>query len=291
MRFPVPKHPNLVNLSIFETISEIPRSLDTWAPYIIGSSFIGCFVIYGLLHLVLGTCHGAYRKLSTIKKVEYLTRVVSTLHAAIVFSLALHVMIADGSMWADPVFDRHRDVHSVHLMMSIAVGYFAADLCMILYFWLEPVVPMILHHSLAGFGFLGGLGMCAQFSWFGAALALSEGSTPFTNNDWFFSDVYPTVGQSFVGKLNRVLLLLSWLFFRILLNPFLAFRFYQHWDEVCSANGYQMIVIGSNVVWLALMNNVYFWVSGPFRGYARELWTGKKEGGVKGKEEEEKKKR
>jgi len=260
---------------MLETISEIPRTLDTSAPILVGASFCTCFVLYALLHLVLGQCHQAYRRLDTLKRVEYLTRVVSTLHAAVVFSLALHVVVADGSMWADPVFDRHRDLHSVHLMMSIAVGYFAADLCMILYFWLEPVVPMILHHSLAGFGFLGGLSMCAQFSWFGAALALSEGSTPFTNNDWFFSEVYPSVGKSFLGKLNTVGLLLSWFFFRILLNPFLAFRFYQHWDDVCSANVYQMFVIGSNVIWLALMNNVYFWVTGPFRGYAKDLWYGK----------------
>ena len=83
----------------------------------------------------------------------------------------------DPALSSDPARGVPAPVNYVAYMFSVSMGYFIADLCMVLYFRLPPVAPIVIHHVLATFGFSFGNGAYSQCCWFGCGIWRPDGAT------------------------------------------------------------------------------------------------------------------
>jgi hypothetical protein len=71
------------------------------------------------------------------------------------------------------------------------------------------------------------------------------------------------MGETALAKFVGFMFALTWLVFRILLNPYLYWKLYMHWDELLTISIYLKFFLTLNVGFLSLLNNVFF-IQGPF---------------------------
>jgi len=225
---------------------------------LIGSTFIVCQLI-SQLGFRLFESYKPYSKLPHIEKAEWQTRIVSTLHAVIVFPIAVYVVCFEHEYRANPVFGKS---DTAIIAFAMGVGYFFSDFVMVLFYRIPPMTPIILHHVFAGWGFLIAVGPLAQGAWYGVALLLTEASTPLNNTHWMLmkSGKEDTFWCTTVGKTFAI----SWFFFRILPFPYILYMVYLFWSDLMHMKFYVQLVLGLNIAWLMFMNYVYFF-TGPFK--------------------------
>jgi len=198
--------------------------------------------------------------------VEWQTRVVSSLHAAIVFPICFWIIITDNILALNPAFGTHP---GSLFCCATAAGYFAADFTYVIWYKIAPMTPIILHHLFAGWAFLGGVSSYGQGLWFATLLLLTEATAGPNNLYWILqklklehTKLYRVVGYHY---------LITWFIFRIVLNPYLLWKIYQFWDDVAATTFYFRVVFAINVVFLIVLNNAWFYL-GPFY----EITFGKK---------------
>lgn len=130
------------------------------------NDFIGvCFFSHFFLKNKKKIPLPGYIRLKPIEKAEWKTRVMSNWNSVISTLLCCAGLMFDHQMWTDPVY--YKSPCKVHVQpmftltivircvgvlyaISLASGYFWADLCMISYFGIEPLTPIVVHHLLAG---------------------------------------------------------------------------------------------------------------------------------------------
>lgn len=211
----------------------------------------------------MNTTH--YKSLSPKDRKEFQARIVSTLHALVAFSVCLYVVITDIEFRGNPV---HGHNVLAHWCYSLGIGYFVADSTQVLGAWLEPVVPIVLHHYFAAWGFLLCLGM-AKISWFGALLLVTEATNPVNNTFWHLEKLgmKGTPLYKLVGKLFFIM----WIIFRMSIFPYVFYKMYSHWDEMQDCHEHATYIISIlclNVAFLFSLNYAHFWIT------VRHLWSG-----------------
>ncbi|XP_015931786.1 uncharacterized protein LOC107458088 isoform X1 [Arachis duranensis] len=201
----------------------------------------------------------AYGKLSTIQKIEWNNRGISTFHALFVSFASFYFLIIsdifkDGSH-EDLIINRSSSLTNTAL--GISVGYFVTDLVMIL--WHFPALgglEYVLHHGISMLSILISL-LSGQVQVYILMVLFSESTTPSINLRWYLD-----VGGFKSSKLyivNGIALFLGWLVARIFLFMFFFYHMWIHFDEVKEVNAlcyYFMFVVPSV---LTMMNIFWFW--------------------------------
>uniref|UniRef100_A0A0X3P340 Transmembrane protein 56 n=1 Tax=Schistocephalus solidus TaxID=70667 RepID=A0A0X3P340_SCHSO len=148
------------------------------------ASFLFCVVVHHVISpLAFGRCNAIYRSLNKNRRMEWDSRVVSSIHATIVSVLCVLSLIKERGLWQDPLFATG-DI-ALHAL-SISIGYFLCDLIsMPIYYKGKNLAIFIVHHSAALIAFYL-IFVYRIGTFFGVYRLTTELSTPFTNQRWFF---------------------------------------------------------------------------------------------------------
>lgn len=97
--------------------------------------------------------------------------------------------------------------------------------------------------------------------WFGSALLMTEATSPFNNTHWMLSKI--GFEEKKITKIIGYLFALNWIVFRIIIPDFIVYRLFIKWDDFIAMNITPKLILGTNMLFLTLMNHIYF-VTGPF---------------------------
>ncbi|KAL9456537.1 hypothetical protein AB3S75_005713 [Citrus x aurantiifolia] len=232
---------------------------DPFIPYTsILAGLLACKVVYDLTQLISTFYFKAYNGLTTIQRMEWNNRGISTVHAIFITALSLYYVF-----WSDLFSDQQhtgpitfRSSWLSNFGLGVSVGYFLADLGMI--FWLYPSLggmEYVVHHSLSGiavaYSMFSGEGQLYTYM-----VLISEVTTPEINMRWYLD----TAGmkRSTAYLVNGVIIFFAWLIARILLFVYMFYHVYLHYDQVVEmhAIGYLLVFVVPFV--LAIMNVMWF---------------------------------
>lgn len=183
------------------------------------------FIFQVLFHLVSSWLSAkistGFNKLSPQKKIEWNSRVVSTIHSLVVGTLGLYILFFDESK-ADPLWGRSS---LVEMNISIASGYLFSDLIILLLNWkVIGDIGFILHHSTALYGYYVLL-TNGTLSYIGNFRLLAELSSPFVNQRWFFEVLkYPKLCKANI--INGILMAVVFFIVRVAAMPPLYYFVY-----------------------------------------------------------------
>lgn len=173
------------------------------------------FLFYFLSPWFSAKISTGFNSLSFKKKVEWNSRVGSTLHSLVVGALGLYIFFFDEFAVADPLWN---DSMLVKVNISIASGYLLSDLVAIICYWnIIGDKSFVLHHCTALYAYFfclkdGVLGYIANYR------LLAELSSPFVNQRWFFEVLkYPKL--SMANVINGVLMAVVFFIVRIVSMP------------------------------------------------------------------------
>ncbi|KAI5938257.1 TLC domain-containing protein 4 [Manis javanica] len=171
-----------------------------------------------------------FSSLSFEKKIEWNSRVVSTCHSLVVGVLGLYIFFFDEASKADPLWG---DPSLVKVNIAISSGYIISDLLLLILYW--KVIGdkyFIIHHCTALYAYFfllkdGVLGYIGNFR------LLSELSSPFVNQRWFFEALkYPKFSKANV--INGILMTVVFFIVRIASIP----PFYSYLYSVLGTEAY-----------------------------------------------------
>ncbi|KAG2318423.1 hypothetical protein Bca52824_011636 [Brassica carinata] len=175
----------------------------------------------------------SYSALTKVKRIEWNNRGISTLHAIFISLMALYfVFFSD-------LFSDQRSLEGLIVLRSstlsnfglgVSVGYFLADLGMII--WLYPSLggsEYILHHCLSGVAVAYSL-FSGEAQLYTYMVLISEVTTPEINLRWYLD--ISGLKRSKAYLINGVAIFLAWLTARILLFIYMFYHVYIHYDQV-----------------------------------------------------------
>lgn len=148
----------------------------------------GSFVVFQLMFVLASPlltalfCQG-YGNVVPAKHTEWNSRLVSTVHALIVGTFCLYILWFDDAVNKDPVWG---EPGLVKLNVAITCGYLVYDLLLLARYWKTMGDGFFVCHHIAAlyaYGFVLSRGVLPYFANF---RLLSELSTPFVNQRWFF---------------------------------------------------------------------------------------------------------
>ncbi|XP_048018669.1 transmembrane protein 56-B-like isoform X2 [Megalobrama amblycephala] len=211
-------------------------------------------------------CKGFFR-LSPTHRTEWNSRAVSTVHALVVGLFCLYIYIFDESIQKDPVWG---DATLVKLNVAITSGYLISDLLLMFTSW-ESIGEkyFVIHHfaALYAYYYVLSQGILPYFANF---RLLSEFSTPFVNQRWFFH----MLGYHKLSKpslVNGVAMAFTFFLVRIAVIP----GYYSHMYSVFGTDDFYKLPLGGRSAWvissvsLDIMN--IMWMRRIIRGCLKVL--------------------
>ncbi|KAL5970004.1 TLC domain-containing protein 4 [Taenia solium] len=188
------------------------------------------FLIWAFIHHVASPLifsrNVAYRALNKYKRMEWDSRVVSTLHATSVSVLCVVALVKESQLWADPFFAQGWMGLTA---LCISIGYFLCDIIsMPIYYDRKNQLIFTVHHSAATIAFYIIL-VYKVGLFFGVYRLTTELSTPFTNQRWF----YRKVGYTLDRRRVAIVSLIFSIFFAITRN----FMIIPYWSFMYSLYG------------------------------------------------------
>ncbi|KAJ8363413.1 hypothetical protein SKAU_G00122440 [Synaphobranchus kaupii] len=242
----------------------------------------GSFAVFQLLFSVASpwlspALASGFNCLAPGKHTEWNSRLVSTIHALIVGLFCLYILWFDDAVNADPVWG---DPSLVKLNVAITSGYLLYDLLLLACHWSTMGDSFFVCHHLAAlyaYGYVLSRGVLPYFANF---RLISELSTPFVNQRWFFEALsYPRSGNLVVA--NGVAMTLAFFLVRIAVIP-------SYYTKVAANFGtpaFARLGLGPQVAWilssvgLDILNLIWMYriSRGLYKVLGRAL--GKAEGG------------
>ncbi|KNA23774.1 hypothetical protein SOVF_022070 [Spinacia oleracea] len=232
---------------------------DPIIPYTsIIAGILACKVIYNLTQLFSALYFKSYTGLNKVQRIEWSNRGISTVHALFIAAMSLYFVF-----WSDLYADfqtngfvTFRSSTLSTFTLGVSVGYFIADLSMIM--WLYPSlggIEYVIHHSLSGiavaYAMFSGEGQLYTFM-----VLISEVTTPEINMRWFLD----TAGlkRSHAYLINGIVIFFAWLVARILLFVYMFYHVYLHYEQVMQMHifGFFLVFVVPSV--LAAMNLMWF---------------------------------
>ncbi|EXB51894.1 Transmembrane protein 56-B [Morus notabilis] len=255
---------------------------DPFVPYIsILAGIFFCKLVYDLTQLLSNFYIKNYATLTKIQQIEWNNRGISTIHAIFITITSLYFVF-----WSDLFSDKRlaglitfRSSPLSNFALGVSVGYFIADLGMIL--WLYPSlggVEYVIHHSLSGiavwYSMFSGEGQLYTYM-----ILISEITTPEINIRWYLDT--GGMKRSIAYLINGVVIFFAWLeeniadgtsgmqVARILLFGYMFYHVYLHYDQVIQMHifGYLLVMVVPSV--LAIMN--FVWFGKILRGLKKQL--------------------
>ncbi|KAK6916925.1 TRAM/LAG1/CLN8 homology domain [Dillenia turbinata] len=232
---------------------------DPFVPYtsVLGGLF-ACKLLYELSQLFFSFYSKSYSGLTKVQKMEWNNRTMSTIHAIFIASISLHFVF-----WSDLFSDQYADGLITFrsstfstFSLGVSVGYFIADLAMIL--WLYPSlggIEFVIHHSLSAiavaYSMASGEGQLYTYM-----VLVSEVTTPEINLRWYLD----TAGmkRSTAYLINGVVIFFAWLVARILLFGYMFYHVYLHYNQVIQMHIFGYLLVFAVPSILAIMNLMWF---------------------------------
>ncbi|KAE8659477.1 TRAM protein [Hibiscus syriacus] len=140
--------------------------------------------------------------------------------------------------------------------LGVSVGYFLADIGMIIWFYPSlGGMEYVIHHflSVAGvaYSMLTGEGQIYTFM-----VLISETTTPGINLRWYLDTVGMKRSRAYL--INGVVIFVTWLVARILLFMYLFYHVYLHYDQVRQVHTYGLLLILIVPLVLSVLNLMWF---------------------------------
>ncbi|XP_044509237.1 TLC domain-containing protein 4-like isoform X2 [Mangifera indica] len=216
-------------------------------PFIPYSSVLGglfaCKVVYDLTQLISTFYLKSYNGLTKLQRIEWNNRGISTIHATFISAMSVYFVF-----WSDLFSDQQLDGLVIFrnsplstFALGVSVGYFLADLGMIL--WLYPLLggmEYVIHHSLSGiavaYSMFSGEGQLYTYM-----ILISEVTTPEINMRWYLDTAGMKRSNAYL--INGVVIFFTWLIARILLFFYIFNHVYLHYDETFSVQSTILSVI------------------------------------------------
>ncbi|XP_051983952.1 transmembrane protein 56-B-like [Xyrauchen texanus] len=244
------------------------ESFSLHVPVVVTGSFLGFQWLFyrGSPWVSQHLCKG-FLKLSPTKRTEWNSRAVSTVHAMVVGLFCLYIYIIDEPIQKDPVWG---DATLVKLNVAITTGYLISDLLLMFTSW-ESIGEkyFVIHHFAALYAYYYVLtqGILPYFANF---RLLSEFSTPFVNQRWFFQ----MLGYHKLSKpclVNGVAMTSMFFLVRIAVIP----AYYSHMYTILGTEDFSKLPLGARSAWvissvsLDVMN--FMWMRRIIRGCLKVL--------------------
>uniref|UniRef100_A0A8C5QFP8 TLC domain-containing protein n=1 Tax=Leptobrachium leishanense TaxID=445787 RepID=A0A8C5QFP8_9ANUR len=231
-------------------------------------SLIGFQFLFSVIsHKISSKISTTYPQLSMAKQCDWDSRLVSNIHALIVGSFCLYILAYDDAVNTDPIWG---DPFRVQINVAITCGYIVCDLILLARFWKVMRDPYIVCHHLAvlyAYGFVLNRGCLPYFANF---RLISEFSTPFVNQRWYF-DTIGVPRSSWPVLLNGFGLAVTFFVVRIAVIP----SYYSQVFATFGTEGFIRLGIGPQVAWIVscvildILN--VFWMYKIGRGFYRVL--------------------
>ncbi|KAK8468664.1 hypothetical protein PHAVU_006G082800 [Phaseolus vulgaris] len=228
----------------------------------LGSVFTGvffCVVVYRLTAILSSVLFTGYGKLSSAEKIEWNNRGFSTVHALFVSFASFYLVMLSDFFNEDSQEELviNRSFTFSNSVLGISIGYFLADLAMIL--WHFPALgglEYVLHHGLSMFSIIQSL-LSGQGQIYILMILFSESTTPFVNLRWHLDIAGLKSSKLYVW--NGAALFFGWLIARIFLFIFFFIHLWTHFDEVKEIFplGFYSLLVVPPV--LTMMNLFWFW--------------------------------
>ncbi|CAF0739139.1 unnamed protein product [Brachionus calyciflorus] len=140
------------------------------------------FILYQILIITLKSYWSLFQSLPRHKQLDFVVRIISTLHAIAIFSIASYILITDNKIYENKLI--YRSNASVWLT-NIAIGYFIYDTCLMFIYKKELFNWQYLLHHLIGIISSLVIKYYGYFGYIAIIRSLSEASTLFINLRWF----------------------------------------------------------------------------------------------------------
>uniref|UniRef100_A0A7C9CYK8 TLC domain-containing protein n=1 Tax=Opuntia streptacantha TaxID=393608 RepID=A0A7C9CYK8_OPUST len=232
---------------------------DPVIPYTaIITGILACKMFYDLTHMLSTLYFKSYVGLNKVQRLEWNNRGISTVHAIFIATMSLY-FVYWSDLFADYQTDGFVTFRSSTLStftLGVSVGYFIADLGMIL--WVYPSLggmEYVIHHSLAGvavaYSMFSGEGQLYTYM-----ILISEVTTPEINLRWFLD----TAGlkRSNAYLINGIVIFFAWLVARILLFVYMFYHVYLHYDQVIQMHAFGFFLVFVVPAVLSAMNLMWF---------------------------------
>ncbi|KAJ4728975.1 Transmembrane protein 56-B [Melia azedarach] len=232
---------------------------DPFIPYtsIVGGIF-ACKMVYDLTQLFSALHFKSYSSFSRIQRVEWSNRAISTIHAIFITVMSLYFVF-----WSDLFSDDRlaglitfRSSFLSTFTLGVSVGYFLADLGMIIWFYPSlGGMEYVLHHLLSvaaiAYAMLTGEGQLYTYM-----VLISETTTPGINLRWYLDIAGMKRSKAYL--INGVVIFLAWLVARILLFTYLFYHVHLHYDQVKQLHTCGQVLVFVVPVVLSIMNLMWF---------------------------------
>uniref|UniRef100_A0A4W6E8B3 TLC domain containing 4b n=1 Tax=Lates calcarifer TaxID=8187 RepID=A0A4W6E8B3_LATCA len=206
--------------------------METRELTVVAGSFVGFQLLFSVASPRLSSAIApGYGRLPPTKLTEWNSRLVSTVHALIVGLFCLYILWFDDAVNANPVWG---DPSLVKLNVAITCGYLLYDLVLLACNWNTMGDSFFVCHHLAAlyaYGYVLSRGVLPYFANF---RLISELSTPFVNQRWFFEALkYPRSHRMVV--LNGVAMAVVFFLVRIAVMPSYWASVFVAWITSCIA--------------------------------------------------------
>ncbi|KAK2894263.1 TLC domain-containing protein 4-B isoform X1 [Channa argus] len=217
--------------------------METREVIVVAGSFVGFQLLFSVASPWLSTTITPDSgRLPPTKFTEWNSRLVSTVHALIVGLFCLYILWFDDAVNANPVWG---EPSLVKLNVAITCGYLLYDLVLLTCNWSTMGDGFFVCHHLAAlyaYGYVLTRGVLPYFANF---RLISELSTPFVNQRWFFEALkYPRSHRLVV--LNGVAMAVVFFLVRIAVMP-------SYWARVFATFGtpdFERLGLGAQVAWI-----------------------------------------
>ncbi|GAB4829578.1 hypothetical protein Ancab_019246 [Ancistrocladus abbreviatus] len=232
---------------------------DPFIPYTsILTGMLACKMIYDLTQLFSSLYFKSYSGLTKAQRIEWNNRGMSTVHAVFIAATSLYFVFRS-DLYADERLAGLVTFRSSSLstfVLGVSVGYFTADLGLILWFYPSlGGMEYVIHHSLSGIAVAYAM-FCGEGQLYTFMVLISEVTTPEINMRWFLDTAGLKKSSAYI--INGVMIFLAWLVARILLFVYMFYHVYLHYDQVIKMHpfGYFLVFVVPSV--LAVMNLMWF---------------------------------
>ncbi|XP_020537746.1 TLC domain-containing protein 4 isoform X2 [Jatropha curcas] len=215
-------------------------------------------MVYDLTRFFSAVYFKSYSNLTKMQRIEWNNRAISTLHAIFITVISLYLV------FCSKLFsDSHAGLITFQssslstFALGVSVGYFIADLGMIIWFYpslggMEYVIHHLLSMIAVAYAMLTSEGQLYTYM-----VLISETTTPGINLRWYLD--IAGLKRSRAYLINGVVIFLAWLVARILLFIYLFYHVYLHYDQVKQMHKFGILLALIVPVVLSAMNLIWFW--------------------------------
>ncbi|XVF14436.1 hypothetical protein REPUB_Repub09cG0059800 [Reevesia pubescens] len=217
-----------------------------------------CKMAYDLTQLFSNVYFKSYPSLSKVQRTEWCNRSISTFHAIFITVMSLYFVFWS-NLYSDHQYAGLITFRSSALStftLGVSIGYFLADLGMIIWFYpslggMEYVFHHLLSVAAIAYSMLSGEGQLYTFM-----VLISETTTPGINLRWYLDTAGMKRSRAYL--INGVVIFVAWLVARILLFMYLFYHVYLHYDQVKQIRSNGLLLIFVVPLVLSVMNLMWF---------------------------------